>query len=131
MNSCLYIIIYLMLFLHKFDLVDVLLFFAIVAGEDAVGHVEMGGHGLVVGDALGVVAFHDAFNLLRGLDGLLLNDLVVTDDVEDNFRGHDGETRNLVVGEKLVADLDDTLIADFLRGVVITDGDGSLQVEKS
>ena len=82
-----------MLFLHKFDLVDVLLFFAIVAGEDAVGHVEVGGHGLVVGDALGVVAFHDAFDLLRGLDGLLLNDLVVTDDVEDNFRGHDGETQ--------------------------------------
>ena len=120
-----------MMILHKFDFVDILFLFAIVTGEDAVSHVEEGGHGLVIGNALGVVALHDALDDSRGLDGLLLNDLIVTDDVEDNLRCHNGETRYLVVGEKLVADLDDTLIADFLRGVVITDGDRSLQVEKS
>ena len=91
----------------------------------------MGSHWFIIGNALGIVAFHNAFNDSWSLDGFLLNDLVVADDVEDDLRGHDGETRNLVVGEKLVADLDDTLIANLLRGVVITDGDRSLQVEKS
>ena len=120
-----------MIFSHKFDFIDVLLLFTIVAGEDAVGNVEVGSHGLVVGDTLGVVALHDALDDSRGLNGFLLNDLVVTDDVEDNLRGHDRETRDLVISKKLVADLDDTLIANLLRGVVITDGDRSLQVEKS
>ena len=82
----------MMMFLHKFDFVDVLFLFAIVAGEDAVGHVEVGGHGLIVGNALGVVALHDALDLFRGLNGLLLNDLIVTDDVEDDLRCHDRET---------------------------------------
>ena len=45
-----------MIFSHKFDFIDVLLLFAIVAGEDAVSHMEVGSHGLVVGDALGVSA---------------------------------------------------------------------------
>ena len=76
-----------------------------MTGEDAVSHMEVGSHGLVVGDTLGVVALHDALDLLRGLDGLFLNDLVVTDDVEDNLRGHDRETRDLVISKKLVAEL--------------------------
>ena len=91
----------------------------------------MGGHRLIVGNARGIVAFHNAFNDSWSLDGFLLNDLVVADDVEDDLRGHDGETRNLVVSKKLVADLDDTLVAEFLRGVVVTDGDGRLQIEQS
>ena len=45
--------------LYQFHLVDVLLFLAVVAGEDSVGHVEMGAHGLVVGDALGIVATYN------------------------------------------------------------------------
>ena len=95
-----------MLFLHKFDLVDVLLFFAIVAGEDAVGHVEVGGHGLVVGNALGVVTLHDAAYLVGGLYGFLLDDFVVVYDVEDDLGGYDGESGDLIVSKELVADLD-------------------------
>lgn len=52
-----------MCYLAKFHLVDVLLLIAVVAFQYAVllvYHVEHGLHGLVVGDALGVVAFHDA-----------------------------------------------------------------------
>ena len=36
--------------LYQFYLVDVLFLFAVVAGQDAVGDMEMGGHGLVVGE---------------------------------------------------------------------------------
>ena len=46
-----------------------------MAGQDAVADVEVGGHGLVVGDALGVVALDDALDDGRGLDGLLLDHL--------------------------------------------------------
>ena len=102
-----------------------------MAGQDAVADVEVGGHGLVVGDALGVVALDDALDDGRGLDGLLLDHLVVADDVEDDLGGHDGETGYFVVGEELVRDLDDALHAYLLGGVVVTDGDGCLQVEES
>ena len=85
------------IFLYKFDLVDVLLFLAIVAGQDAVSHVEMCGHRLVVGDALGIVAFDDTLDFLRGLNGFLFDDLVVADDIEDYLRGYDGETRDFVL----------------------------------
>ena len=116
--------------LYELDLVDVLFLLAVVAGQDAVGDVEVGGHGLVVGDTLGVVTLHDALDDLGGLDGLLLDDLIVADDVENDFWGNDGETGYLVVGEKLVRNLDDALHANLLRGVVVTDGDGGLQVEE-
>ena len=76
--------------------------------------MEEGLHGLVVGDALGVVALHDATNLCGGLYGLLLNDLVVADDAEDDLGSYYGETGNLVVGEELVRHLDDALAAYLL-----------------
>ena len=39
---------------------------------------------------------------------------VKPDDVQNDLRGYHGETGNLVVGEKLVADFDDALVADLL-----------------
>jgi hypothetical protein len=58
-----------------------LFLFTIVAGKDAVSNVEMGGHRLVVSNALGVVAFHNALDDCGGLYGFLLDDFIVTDDV--------------------------------------------------
>ena len=118
------------LVLYEFYLVDVLLLLAVVAGQNAVGYVEMGGHGLVVGDALGVVALDDALDDGRGLDGLLLYNLVVADDVQDDLRSHDGETGDFVVGEEFVRNFDNTFHANLLGWVVVTDSDGSLQVEE-
>lgn len=74
-----------MIFSHKFDFIDVLLLFAIVAGEDAVSHMEVGSHGLVVGDALWIVALNDATNLIRCHYVALLNHLVVADDAKNNI----------------------------------------------
>ena len=102
-----------------------------MTGQDAVGNVEMGLHRLVVGDALGVVALYDTLDFVRGLDGFLLDNFVVADNVEDDFRRHNGETRDFGIGEELVRHLDDSLHADLLRGVVESDGDGGLQVEES
>ena len=45
-----------------FYFVDVLFLFAVVAGQDAVGNVEVGLHRFVVGDALRIVTLHDATN---------------------------------------------------------------------
>ena len=76
----------MILFLAKLHFAYILFLFAVVAGEDAVGHMEMSGHRLVVGDALGVVALHDAFNLVGCLNGFLLHYLVVAYDVENHSR---------------------------------------------
>ena len=91
-----------------------MLFLAVVAGQYAASHVEVGEHGFVVGDALGVVALHDADDLVRCGDRLFLYDLIVADDAENDIGRHDRQTGYLVVGEKLVAHLDDALGADFL-----------------
>lgn len=102
-----------------------------MAGQDAVGNVEVGLHRFVVGDALRIVTLHDATNLTGCLDGLLLNDLIVADDAEDDVGGNDREARDLVVGEELVGHFDDTFAAHFLRGVVDADGDRGVNLEES
>ena len=117
--------------LYQFYLINILFLLAVVACEDTVVDVEVGRHRLVVGDAFGVVTLHDAAYLVGGLYGFLLDDFVVVYDVEDDLGGYDGESGDLIVSKELVADLDDALHANFLGGVVITDGNGRLEVEKS
>ena len=101
----------------KFNLADILLLVAIVALDDAalfVNEVEDGVHGLVVGDAFGVVASDDACKLIGSLDSFLLYDLVVAYDVKHNLGGYYRQTANLLVGEEFVAHLDDAFLLDFL-----------------
>ena len=78
--------------LYQFHLVDVLFLFAVVAGQNAVLHVEVRLHGFVVGDAFRIVALDDAFDVLGWYDGLLLLHLEVLDDVEDDVGRNDGES---------------------------------------
>ena len=66
--------------LNQLHLIDILFLFTIVAGKDAVSNVEMGGHRLVVGDALGVIALHNALDDCGGLYGFLRDDFIVPDD---------------------------------------------------
>ena len=73
-------------------------------------HMEYRLHGFVVGDAHGVVAFHDAAQFVRCLNGFLLNHFVAFDDVEYYFRGYHGEPADLFVREEIVGDLDDTFL---------------------
>lgn len=81
-----------MILLNEFYLVDVLLLLAVVAGQDAVSHVEMGGHRLVVGNTFGIVALDDALNNIGRFDGLLFHYLVVADDVKDDLWSYDGKS---------------------------------------
>ena len=122
------------IFLYEFHFIDVLLFVAVVAFQNAlffIDDMEHGVHGFVVGDALRIVAFHDTLDLVGRLHGFLLHHLVVAYDVENDFRCHHGKTGDLIVGEELVADFDDTFVSHFLGGVVDTDGDRGVQVEQS
>ena len=66
---------------------DVLLTLTVVAGEDIAFDVEVSGHRLVVSDALGVIALHDAVNLVGRLYGLLFHHFVVADNAEDDVGG--------------------------------------------
>ena len=70
--------------LAEFYLCDVLLLVAVVAFHDTfffVYEVEYCRHRLVVGDAFWIVALHDAFELVRGFNHLLLYYFVVLNDV--------------------------------------------------
>ncbi len=71
--------------LTKFHFVNILLFLAVMASENAVLNVEVSCHWLVVGDALGIVALYDATNLTRCYNTALLNHLVVADDAKYNI----------------------------------------------
>ena len=66
---------------EQFNVTDVLLTLTVVAGEDIAFDVEVSGHRLVVSDALGVIALHDAVNLVGRLYGLLFHHFVVADNV--------------------------------------------------
>ena len=83
--------------LDKFYLIYILFFLAVMTGQHSVSHMEMGCHGFVVGDALGVVAFHDADNLAGCLNGLLLNHLIVADDAKNDFGSKKNLSENLMI----------------------------------
>ena len=117
--------------LAKLYFAQLLLLVAVVATHDAehlVNGVEEGLHRLVVGDALRVVALHDALQRIRSLDGLLLYDFVVLDDTQSDVRSHHREAVDFLVGEVLVCHLDDTLLANLLGRQVVADGNRSVHL---
>lgn len=74
--------------------------FAVYAAERLVFHVEdlhLGRDWLMVSDALRIAALHDADDLLRVLDVLLLHDLVILDDIEGDIWSNDREAADLLV----------------------------------
>ena len=117
--------------LAKLYFAQLLLLVAVVATYDAehlVNGVEEGLHRLVVGDALRVVAFHDALQCVRSLYGLLLYDFVVLDDTQSDVRSNDRESVDFLIGEVLVGNLDDALLANLLTWQVVADGNRSLHL---
>ena len=117
--------------LAKLYFAQLLLLVAVVATHDAehlVYGVEEGLHRLVVGDALRVVAFHDALQCIWSLYGLLLYDFVVLDDTQSDVRSHHGEAVDFFIGEILVGNLDDALLANLLGWQVVADGDRILHL---
>ena len=117
--------------LAKLYFAQLLLLVAVVATYDAenlVNGVEDGLHRLVVGDALRVVAFNDTLQCIRSLYGLLLYDFVVLDDTQSDVRSHYGESVDFLIGEILVGNLDDALLANLLGWQVVADGNRSLHL---
>ena len=99
-------------------MVDVLLFVAIVAFHDTFFFVDDGKegvHGLVVGDALGVVALDDAVDLIGCDDHFLFHHLVVFDDVEHHVGRDDRQSADFLVGKIFIGDLDDAFFSEPFR----------------
>ena len=59
-------------------------------------------HGLVVGDALRIVAADDTLEFVGGLNGLLLHNIVALDDAQHYLWRYDRKTGNLFVGKEFV-----------------------------
>ena len=98
---------------------------AVVATDDgalAVGDMKEGRHGLVVGDALGVVAAHKSAQVVGQTYLFLLDHLVITDDGQRYVGGNDGELVEFLVSEETVGNLDDAFGAHLARLEVETDG---------
>jgi hypothetical protein len=51
--------------------------------------MENGFHRLIVCNTDRVLAFYDSCQFIWGVNGLLLHNLIIVDDVEDDFRGND------------------------------------------
>ena len=82
-----------------------LLLVAVTALDDAmffVHNIEDSVHRLVVGDAFGIIAFHNSPQLIRSLDGLLLYNLIVADNVEHYLGSHDTQPVDFILREELV-----------------------------
>ena len=104
--------------LHQFYLVHYLFLIAVMTFQNPmclVNDMEDRIHRFVVGDALGIVAFYNAPKLVRCHHLLLLYHFIVINDVQHHVRCHDRQTGNLIIGEELVAHLDDSLCAYHLR----------------
>ena len=71
--------------------------------------MEVGSHWLCRSDALRVGTADEAPHLYRQADLALLDDLVVSDDVDVYFRGKEGDLIDLLGGEEVVCELNDPL----------------------
>ena len=81
-------------------------------------------HRFVVGDALVVVATNNADKLLGHTHLLLLDHIIIPNDAEGDVGRDNRKLVDFVVGEKLVGNLDDTLVSHLLALEVVADGDG-------
>ena len=70
--------------------------------------MEIGLHGLVVGNAYRIVAFDNAVYFFWRCNGLFLNNFKIIDNVKNDVWRNDGETRNFLIGKEFVFDLDDS-----------------------
>ena len=112
-------------YLNEFYFSDILFVVAVMAADDAlllVGDMEEGFHGFIVGDALGIIASHDAVQFIGQAYLFLFHDLVVTNDGKGNIWSHDGQLVEFLVGEEPVGYLNDALRSHFLGLEVEADG---------
>lgn len=101
------------------------------ADDDRVAAYDLkaGIHGLVVGDALGVVAFDDACDGVGQLHGALVDDLKVAYRVDDGCRGDEGDAVEHGLGELGVGNLDDAFCgAEFAALEIVADSHMAVKI---
>jgi len=89
-----------------------------------VDYVEAGGHGFVVGDAVGVVAFDQSDEFVGESDGTFADDGEVAYFVEHDIGSDEGDAVDGVFFKELVGDFDKPFAPHFAAGEVVADGDG-------
>ena len=97
-------------------------FLTIVAAEFQVlfvHYIELGGHSLGVGDALGVGAFDKILDVVGDFGGEFFFHLVVFNGDDGYKWGNEGYFAHLFFGEVFVFNLDDAFTAEFVALEVI------------
>ncbi len=89
-----------------------------MAGSD-----ETRGHGLIVADTFGVVAFYDADNLVGKFHTTLFNNVKIADNAQRNLWGNHGEAVEFLLGKEAVCNLYDALGPHRLALQSVTDED--------
>ena len=84
-------------------------------------HVELGGHSLGIGDALGVGAFDEVLDVVGNLGGEFFNYLIVAYGYDGYKRGNECHFADFLFGEVLILDFDDAFAAKFSTLEVIAD----------
>ena len=90
--------------------------------------VETGLHRLIIGDALVIVAFHDAYQLFRHLDFLLLHHFIVANDAESYVWCNYRKLVDFVIRKELIGNLDDALVTHLLALEVVANCDSRMHV---
>lgn len=88
-----------------------------------VNNVEQGVHRFVVGDALVVGAFDDAYDVVGEFDRLFLLDLEVTDYVDVGRRSDQCDTVEDSLREEYIGHLDYALGAEAVGREIVANGD--------
>ena len=77
-------------------------------------HMEVGIDRLIVGDTLGVSAFHDAYDVVGKSDGVLINYFVSADNVDFGVRRDKGDAVECLFGEEHVGNFDNAFFPALL-----------------
>ena len=93
-----------------------------------VNHMETGAHRLIVGEALVIATLDDTYNSIRKNHGELLDDLIVTDNVDHSGGSDEGYSVECRFGEENVGNLDDAFLAELLAVKIVADRDGATQI---
>lgn len=87
-----------------------------------IDEIETRAHRFVIGDALRIVALHDAHYGRRELNVVFLHHLEVAYDIDLGGRGNEGNAVEHILREKCVGNLDDSLCTKLLGVEVIAYG---------
>ena len=92
------------------------------------GYMENSLHRLVVAYTLGVVATNDAMQRVVQCNVVLLYYLIIANDVDGGIGGNKGNLVDLFVAEKVIGNLNNTLLTQLATLQVVANGNACLLV---